>query len=95
VSLFTILNDTYSILCINLYASIFVSNVFNNSVQFNSCLFTGRLNSTEANYKVSTSIWKYTEIIKEQDTKHDSLNIDNKLIRIPIKNKVSKTGEKN
>jgi hypothetical protein len=27
----------------------------NNSIEFNSCLYTCKLNSTEANYKVSTS----------------------------------------
>jgi hypothetical protein len=37
-------------------------------IQFNSCLFTCKLNSTEANYKVSTSTYKYTKIIKR--TKH-------------------------
>jgi hypothetical protein len=31
------------------------NNNNNNSVQFNSCLFTCKFNSTEANYKVSTS----------------------------------------
>jgi hypothetical protein len=31
-------------------------------IQFNSCSFTYKLNSTEANYKVSTSIQKYTKI---------------------------------
>jgi hypothetical protein len=31
-------------------------------IQFNSCLFTCKINSTGANYKVSTDIWKYTKI---------------------------------
>jgi hypothetical protein len=39
-----------------------------NSIQFNSCLFMCKLNSTEANYKVSMSTQKYTKIIKR--TKH-------------------------
>jgi hypothetical protein len=33
----------------------------NNSIQFNSYLFTCKLNSTEANYKVSTSNKKKTK----------------------------------
>jgi hypothetical protein len=58
-------------------------------IPFNSYLFTCKLNSTEANYKVSTNTQKYTKISKEQDTKHDSPYNDNKLIIIPRKNKVS------
>jgi hypothetical protein len=54
-------------------------------IQFNSCLFTCKQNSTVANYKVSTVIWKYTKITKEQDTKHDSLYNGNKLIIVPRK----------
>jgi hypothetical protein len=42
-------------------------------IQFNSCLFTCKLNSTEANYKVSTVTWIYTKITKEQNTKHESI----------------------
>jgi hypothetical protein len=34
-------------------------------IQFNSCLFTCKLNSTEANYKASTNRKKYTKIIKK------------------------------
>jgi hypothetical protein len=37
-------------------------------IQFSWCLFTCKLNSTEANYKFSTSTQKYTKIIKEQNT---------------------------
>jgi hypothetical protein len=58
-------------------------------IQFNSCLFTCKLNSTEANYKVSTGIWKHTKITKEQDKNHDSLYNGNKLIIVPRKNKFS------
>jgi hypothetical protein len=46
------------------------TNNNNNSIHV---LFTCKLNSTEANYKVSTVTWIYTKITKEQDTKHDSL----------------------
>jgi hypothetical protein len=60
-----------------------------NSNQINSCLFTCKLNNTEANYKVSTVIWKYTIITKEQDTKHDSQYNGDKLIMVPRKNKFS------
>jgi hypothetical protein len=31
-------------------------------IELNSCLFTCKLNSTEANYKVSTGIEKFTKI---------------------------------
>jgi Zn ribbon nucleic-acid-binding protein len=60
----------------------------NNSIQFNSCLFKCKFNSTEANYKVSTVIRKYTKITKEQDTKHDSLYNGHKLMIVPRKNKL-------
>jgi hypothetical protein len=49
------------------------------SSQFNSCLFTCKLNSTGANYKVSTSTQKYTKQLKEQNTKYDSLYKGNKI----------------
>jgi glutamine cyclotransferase len=49
-----------------------------NSIKFNSCLFTCKLNSTEANYKVSTSIQKHTKIIKR--------NIQNMSVYIRAKN---------
>jgi hypothetical protein len=58
------------------------------SIQFNSCLFTCKLNSTEANYKVSTVTWIYTKITEEQDTKHDSLHNGNKLIIVPRKKEI-------
>jgi hypothetical protein len=47
-------------------------------IQFYSCLFTYKLNSTVANYKVSTSTQKYTKVIKEQNTKYDNLYNRNK-----------------
>jgi hypothetical protein len=34
---------------------------FNYSIQFNSCLLMCKLNSPEANYKVSTSMYKETK----------------------------------
>jgi hypothetical protein len=49
-------------------------------IQFNSCLFMCKLNSTVANYKVSTN----TQKIKEQNTKYDSLYNTNKLVKIPV-----------
>jgi hypothetical protein len=58
-------------------------------IKFNSCLFTCKLNNTEANYKVSTSTQKYTKIIKEQNTKYGSLYNGNKLIIISRKIKFS------
>jgi hypothetical protein len=54
-------------------------------IQFNSCFFTCKLNSTEVNYKVSTSTQKYTKIIKEQNTKYDSLYNSNKLMLMEIR----------
>jgi hypothetical protein len=54
----------------------------NNPIKLNSYLFTCKLNSLEANYKVSTVTWRYTKITKEQDSKRNKFLLKSIIIII-------------
>jgi hypothetical protein len=79
VSLFivTLSDDIFNLLWL------IINNTSNNSIQFNSCLFTCRLNSPEASYKVSTGKKKQQQNTYKQNTKQGSLC--NSVIAIPWK----------